>query len=155
MTADYNKRCCYQAALRLVARRDHFIAELKQKLQQRDYSEVDIDYSLAKLSETGYLNEKKYAALLVAGYRDSESVRGLRNRLLKKGCPGAIIEQALTDCAIDEVSNAKRLLKKRIGRLSGSQIREQREKLMHYLMRRGFDYGVVKRSYQMVIDDLE
>ncbi len=153
IAADYARRCCYQTALRIVARRDHFSAELSQKLAQRGYRQADIDAALAKLKRDGYLNERKYAQLLVASYSARDSLRGLRSRLLKKGCPADLLDGVLADAKVDELASAVHLLKKKTARQSSRQLVEQREKLMRYLMRRGFSYGVVKQSYQIVLDD--
>ncbi len=151
---EYDKRCCYQRALQIVARRDHFINELTDKLKQRGFKQSAIADTIEKLLQLGYLNEQKYAALLVAHYQTLDSSRQLRSRLLKKGCPRPIIDQLLSEAPLDELDNAIRQLDKKINSMSPQQIIEKRDKLMYYLVRRGFDYGVAKRSFQIVVDKL-
>ncbi len=151
---DYNKRCCYQRALQIVARRDHFINELTDKLKQRGFTQSAITDTIEKLLQLGYLNEQKYAALLVAHYQTLDSKRQLRNRLLKKGCPHPIIDQLLSEAPLDELDNAIRQLNKKIKSMSSQQIIEKRDKLMYYLVRRGFDYAVAKQSYQTIVCQL-
>ncbi len=151
---DYNQRCCYQTAIRLVSRRDHFIKELIDKLKQRNFNCVAIDATIDKLQALGYINEAKYGAFLISQYQARDSKRQLYSRLLKKGCPPKLIDQLLSEIEIDELNNAVKQLNKKIKGLSAQQIIEKGDKLMYYLVRRGFDYAVAKQSYQTIVGQL-
>ncbi len=151
---DYDRRCCYQTALRLLSRRDHFIRELTEKLKQRNFKNAVIITTIEQLKIDGYLDEAKYATLLIEHYQSLDSKRQLYHRLIKKGCPRPIVNQRLSEIQFDELDSAVRQLNKKIKAMPLQQIIEKREKLMYYLVRRGFDYAVAKQSYQIIVDQL-
>ena len=59
------RRSAYQAALDLLARRDHFRRELQEKLRKKDYSEEEIDDALTRCEELGLIDDERFAARFV------------------------------------------------------------------------------------------
>jgi len=47
----------YQVALRMLARRDHFRAELESKLRQRGFSPTDVEAALARCDALGLIDD--------------------------------------------------------------------------------------------------
>ncbi|MGH9380269.1 MAG: regulatory protein RecX, partial [Thermoanaerobaculia bacterium] len=56
---------CYRKALDLLARRAHFRAELRQKLERRDFSAAAVDEALGRLAEEGHLDDPATARAFV------------------------------------------------------------------------------------------
>ena len=52
-------RQAYGAAIRLLASRDHSVAELTRKLRQREHASEAIDAALAELMEANYVNDAR------------------------------------------------------------------------------------------------
>lgn len=48
-------------ALAMLSRREHAVAELRQKLRQKGYGPDEIDSTLVSLQEKNYLNDARYA----------------------------------------------------------------------------------------------
>ncbi len=107
----------YDRALALLARREHFTAELERKLYQREPDRALVRDVLARCHERGYLDDARAAAATVQGLIAAGGcgkVR-LKHELYKRGCPKALIEAALAEHAgdLDEQAEIEELLSKR------------------------------------------
>lgn len=88
----------YDKAVQLLAVRPHFRRELEAKLRQRGFPSEDIDESLARLTDQGYLDDRAAARSFVAGRAGKgEGVARLRAELAKRGASREAIDGALSD----------------------------------------------------------
>jgi SOS response regulatory protein OraA/RecX len=69
-------------------------------------------------------------------------LRALRYELQRKGVSHEIIERAIS--SVDVSEGAYRVARKKARRLQGEEERAFYRKLMDYLARRGFDYGLAR-----------
>ena len=89
----------YQAALRFLARRSHSRWELFTKVTRKGFSRSDINRSLDRLEELGYLNDRAFA-LEYSRYRLKQSPRGrklLAVELMKRGISRELVEEVLSE----------------------------------------------------------
>ncbi|MES0372119.1 MAG: regulatory protein RecX, partial [Mariprofundaceae bacterium] len=56
-----NVKAAYSAALRMVTRREHCEAEVRQKLETRGFDEITMDTAIEELKGYGYISESRYA----------------------------------------------------------------------------------------------
>ena len=89
-------------AVRLLARREHAEAELRQKLAQREFGSEEIEQALDELKQGGWLSD----ARLCEAYVRMRAQRGygplrIRMELQQRGVDEALIEAALADPAHD------------------------------------------------------
>ncbi len=123
-------------ALDLLARRPHFAAELRAKLDQRGYSSAEVETALDRLAEDGYLNEAETARVLVGqlrrrGYGHLRIQRDLRRR----GADEEAARSALLKLGDeDEVELAERVA----ARWRSIHERKGAVALARHLERRGF-----------------
>ncbi len=148
----YAERSCYDKALQLVMRRDHYIKELQTKLHARQFDSAAIQYATDKLIENGYLDELRYTELLFEHYSQTDSLAKLKHRLYSKGCPSHLIDRAVSEMPFDEAANAFNSLQKKTSTMSLAKIEQSREKLLRFLIGRGFDYSLAKRSYSRLLE---
>jgi len=85
----------YHKALDLLARRDHFSTELRQKLKTRGFAATDIDSAIDRLTEYGYLDDLNNGRQLAANYlwRRGYGRLMIVQRLRRKGLPIFLAQQ--------------------------------------------------------------
>ena len=138
-----NREQVHERALRLIARRARSEAEVRENLKKHGVAPEMIDAEIARLRESGLLNDDAFAKLWVenrATFRP-RSKRALQVELKRKGVPPAAMQAALAE-ANDEDA-AYRLAAQRARRLAALPREEFRRKLAGFLARRGFDYDTV------------
>lgn len=90
-------RSAYDRGLDLLARRMHFVAELRTKLARRDYPEAEVDGAIERLAADGFLNDQEAARMMVRelqrrGYGRRRLERDLRRRGADETAAAAALE---------------------------------------------------------------
>jgi regulatory protein len=100
---------CYARAVRLLAVRPHFRAELKTKLAQRGYSEEEIGAALDRLASERYLDDIRAARDFVAHRleKGGEGRLRLRAELVRRGASEEAIAAALAEVPEDDLEAAR------------------------------------------------
>ena len=140
--------------------------QLKTKMAEKEFSAEAIEAVVQLLTDKGYLDDVAFARNYItnktrySNYGRRRIVVDLLQRGVSKEDIQAAYEAVLE---LDEENNneleaAKRALAKRLGRKGiDREIREKREKdeehkerqrLMAYLMRRGFSYDTAKKAFE-------
>ena len=139
---------CFDAAMRFLQRRMHSRAELKTKLARNEYSSDLIESVLDDLERLGYVNDEKFAA---ASTELSAKIRHHGRRraaieLMKKGVTGESARKALENTydTHDSLAVARQLAQKKAKSLQKLDPQVARRRLAGMLMRRGFEYDVVR-----------
>ena len=89
------KNPAYDKALKLIARRDHFRAELVEKLRRKGFEDDNIDQALERLDELDLLDDEALAQRFVE-FRSVDSGWGphrLANELRRRGVDGHLAER--------------------------------------------------------------
>jgi len=131
-----------QCGVGLLARREHSVDELRQKLTLREYLTDDIDSAIARLLEKDYLSDTRFAES-TCRYRANRGYgwRYIANELKQKGVCSTIIQQLQNNCEIDWYLQAELAYNKRFtGRQEKDPKAAQKEKAkkIRFLQYRGF-----------------
>ncbi len=144
-----------ERALRLLSYKPRTIAEMRSRLAEKEWADAQsIEQVIERLRELGYLNDEQFAANF-ANSRLTMKPLGrvrLRRDLQRKKLPAQAVEEALEQAyeEHDEEALLTTALEKRI-RLKGiPRTPEEIKKLFDYLMRRGFQYDLVRRKIRDV-----
>lgn len=131
----------------LLARRDHSVQELRQKLLQRNYSPDTVEIVLTRLQEKGYLDDERFARIWIRSRlrKQPESPAMLKAGLLKKGVDRQTAEDALAAAELDSEALALQTAKRAASRGS------DRQKVVRVLQRKGFRQSEAIRA----VDKLE
>lgn len=62
-------RSAKQLAVKLLARREHSETEIRQKLQQRDFSPTEISEAIVELRKGGWLSDERFAEAYIRSRR--------------------------------------------------------------------------------------
>lgn len=123
----------YRKAQDLLARRPHFVAELRKKLQTRGFPAEDVEASLGRLMELGYLDDLAHGRQLAREYlwRRGYGRLMIIQRLRRKG-----VEPSLARRITDELFAAVAPVE--LEELFSRLVPKAGRDLYAYLYRRGF-----------------
>jgi len=145
----------YELALRYVSYRPRSEAEMRRYLERKELDEEAIGRVLQRLHDAGQLGDREFARFWVEN-RETFRPRGrwaLRTELRQKGVDSDIIESAIA--GVDEEASASRAAEGRMRRLRGLDERTFHRRLLGYLQRRGFGYGVSRRIVEHLWRELD
>ena len=145
-------------SMNALARRGLSVAELRDNLTRRGFTDDDVEAEIARLSGVGLLDDTELARTLVRTLRDRKGLgraaltAELRRRRLD---PGAV-ELALAEDEDDrdEVARAHDLAVKRAPQLRHVDSDAARRRLGGYLLRKGYPAGVVHTVVDRVLADV-
>ena len=106
-----------------------------------------VDKVVERLGQLGYVDDVKFAQWWV-GQRQGRKPKGIpliKGELLRHGVPRDIIEQVLSSQIEDQEVLAKKAIELKIRTVKA------RDKLMAFLMRRGFDSSTARRAIDATI----
>jgi regulatory protein len=142
-------------AVKLLAAKPRSVEELRTRLLERSWTNEEIVASVIEtLSEYKYLDDKQYAADLAASKLRQKPIgkRRLQQSMSMKQLDSEIVSEAI-DAAYEKMPEAEligRAIEKRL-RLKGPPgTREDIKKFYDYLMRQGFDYGLIRDKMDKV-----
>jgi regulatory protein len=130
----------FERALAALRRRERGTAELAQWLAARDFTPAEVGTAIARLTEVGELDDRRFAERFAEDKRD---LRGwgpqrIREALAGRGIARELIESALRgDDHAEQLARATALLAKRGQPLATDA---ERNRALAFLTRRGYDY---------------
>lgn len=148
VAASEDSQQVYSVALRLLARRDHSLLELRNKLLARHFDEVLVTTVLAELAERNLLSEQRFAEAFVRGRfaRGYGPVR-IRAELRERGVGEQATEEVLAELSENWGESAVRQREKRFGAGYPGDYRE-RVRQMRFLQQRGFTGDQIRAAFR-------
>jgi len=149
------RRRTFDRAIRLLTFKWRSIAELRERLLEKNWTNEEIVASvIVKLEEYGYLNDEQFAKDFAASKirQKPQGKRILRQKLALKKVPKETADAAL-EKVFEETPEAdlvERAIKKRL-RLKGKpETREDTKKFYDFLLRQGFSYDLVSSKMREI-----
>jgi regulatory protein len=146
-THDPSSRNALSSALRLLGRRDHSVAELRQKLIRRNVTEDVIQTVLAECLRLNYLDDARTARALIERFkRKGCGVFRIRHELAQRGLSGETFQDLLDNslAPVEERALARRVLQKKLKTLGHEpEPRKRMLRLQRFLRGRGFSDAVI------------
>jgi regulatory protein len=138
----------YERALLLLTRRDHGVAELKNKLAGKGFPEKDLDEAIERLLRQGLLDDVRFAEKLAdASIRNGRGVGSrLFSDLRSKGISPDIARNAIEAAAsrTPEIETLTLILSKRFASFDPkSASQKEKQRVFGYLQRRGFTLSTI------------
>jgi len=126
-------------ALRLLARREHSVLELRRKLEQKGFVEAQIEPCLEALQAEHLLSDSRFAEayLRMRTGRGYGPVR-IRHELAERGVAGEIIDTAMQEADTDWDALAGTVRRKRFGTAAPLNDFRERARQARFLQYRGF-----------------
>ena len=126
-------------------------SQLRTKLKQGGYAEDAVEAAIRYVKSFGYINDMEYARSFIDGRKDRKSKKELYAALLQKGVPAEIVEQVFEEADYGEKDSRQAieaLMRKRSYNPETADVKEK-QKMMGYLMRKGFSYQDVRNVLQV------
>jgi regulatory protein len=131
-----------ERALRLLARREHSLAELAGKLRAYASPEEELEALLEDLSRRRLLSDERYAESRAHALSRKYGAARIAHELRAKGLDKALAEQASGAARATEVERAREVWRRKF-RVAPTT-REQRAKQMRFLQSRGFSFDAIR-----------
>lgn len=146
-------------AMNLLKSRPYTEYNLKKKLEDGGYPETVIQEALEYVKSYGYVNDKAYAIDFIKCQTEAHSKKEIYLKLSQKGIQKEILDAAFNETygayqedrfetSFDETGVIIKALKKK--GYTGTESYEERQKILAYFYRRGFDMDKVYRAMDEV-----
>ena len=139
-------RPALDAALRLLARREHSLRELRTKLSSRGYEAGEIGRTLDQLAGRDLVSDERFAeAFLRSRLERGQGPLKIRAQLSERGVGAPLIDSVLNEAEIDWDRRAATARSRRFGERPPGD-REEMARQARFLRGRGFSEGQVVRA---------
>ncbi len=133
-------------AFDILARREHSVFELREKLLAREFPPDEVEQTLDALIADGLLSEQRFIDSFLASYtRRGHGPLWLRAELERRGIAGAQVAEALAAQEIDWPAQARAVREKRFGPDQPADYKE-RARQSRFLQYRGFSSEQVRAA---------
>lgn len=127
----------------------------KRKVKDKEeISDIAIESLIIKLKQKRLISDKEFAKAWVEARRRSKKKGkiALKTELYQKGIDREIIDEVLGNSAPEqEIGLAKQALEKKWRIWSSLPYLEKKKKAYEFLMRRGFEYEIVKQTIEKML----
>ncbi|HMD14195.1 MAG TPA: RecX family transcriptional regulator [Bacteroidota bacterium] len=163
ISSDQEIALAKQKAMRLLHYRMRSVHEMRHRLTEKKFPPAVIDTVMEQLQNTGLLDDLVFAKACIHDLqlKKPAGMRLLRQHLLKRGVPQAIINEVLQDSPghDDEFHMALTAAKAQLKRLQSSrkktEIQKQQQRLAGFLTRRGFSWSVITPILKQLFQNVE
>lgn len=142
-------------AMYLLGSRPYSTAALREKLLG-NYSEKTAERVIEDMTRYGFLDDEDYAKRLASSIINGKKygLHRAKAEMRRKGVPDELIEQTLSEYSREDMTESLTELvrKKYSGRISD---RDERQKVIAALARRGYGFGEIKAAITSVLEELD
>lgn len=147
----------YAYALFLLGRQDYSSAMLKEKLKKKfpNAKEEEIQEIIHQLQNENIINDERLAENYVRFWSENThySKRQMQQKLYQKKLPKELIEEVLNSASIDTPNIIKELCEHKWKTLGNINIPllKKKEKIIRFLLGKGFEYENIQKILKEVI----
>ena len=135
-----------EAAIRLLARREHSTDELRRKLKRRGYGPATIEQVVTRLRSSESVSDARFAEsfVRVRSERGQGPLR-IRAELRERGVTDVLVDEVLTTTSEFWLERANRARAKRFGEAVPTS-RDEWNRQARFLAQRGFPSDLIYRA---------
>lgn len=125
-------------------------SQLRTKLLQNDYPSDIVEEAIAYVKSFGYINDAEYARNFIENRKEKKSKKEICAALCQKGLQKDLIETALEESYAndDSIAAIEAIVRKKKFDSKSTDYREM-QKMMGYLVRKGFRYDDIRQVIQV------
>ncbi|GIX06002.1 MAG: regulatory protein RecX [Candidatus Poribacteria bacterium] len=146
------------AALDLLRLRPFTRREIEERLRRKGFGPAAVDYAIAELQRLELISDERFAQAYVSERMRNRprGRRALRWELHRRGVDQETIDRVLRVLTVADEREAARRAAQRQARQYRTLPQEvARRRMYHFLLRRGFEYEVVREVLQELFPDEE
>jgi len=126
-------------AMNWLARREHSLAELREKLAARDFDPQTIETAVTELAREGLVSDERFAeSFVTARMRKGQGPVRIRAELKKRGVGSDLVQLHVYDAGRDWFALAGEVRARKFGAALPADFKDK-AKQMRFLEYRGFD----------------
>lgn len=131
-------------AMRFLSVRMYTSREIYDRLRRKGYGDEVAETIVSQLIEEGILDDRNYADCYIADSvnLNLKGMYRIRQELLRKGVPPAVVERALSESEADFESALRELVERKLLTMEITD-RKDYEKFKEMLARRGYSSGEI------------
>jgi regulatory protein len=137
------------AAYRLLTYRPRSRAELRQKLQDKEFDQAVIEAVVSDLARLGYVNDRQFAEQWASSRVRLRAFgrRRIEQELRRKGVDREVIVEALAVVfgAEPELGTAMSAAEKKLNTMRSADRETRRRRLAGFLERKGYSYEIIRK----------
>lgn len=122
--------------------------EMRDKLRENEYDEEIIGITIEKLLSLGYINDYDYAITYIESRLSAYGMYRIKSDLYRKGISSDIIDRAESDSNVDQGDEMRELFAKKLKSCDGLTNEKRYNRVMSYMLRKGFDYGSINKLFE-------
>lgn len=128
--------------------------DVRSRLETAGYDDDVSDRVIEELTSMGYINDRIYTQKYIydRSKLKPQSKKLLKYELQNKGIPGEIIDEALSDWAMDEATIAEGLVRRKFGKYD---LEDEKviKKVYSFLHHRGFNFDLIENVLRRVKEE--
>jgi regulatory protein len=146
----------FQSAVHFLSFRNRSEIEIQRNLEKKEYSQITIGQTINKLKEADLVNDAKFACQWVESRVLSKprSRRLMEYELRQKKVLDDQIQQAF-ETIPDDFTLALQAARKKMHQFSYLEKDAFRKKMTSFLMRRGFQYDIIRQTLDQIGEELD
>lgn len=137
-------------AFRLLSYRSRSENELRERLEKKGFSEIDISATLKYLKEAGYVDDHGLALNLKRQAFNNKLLGHKRTRIfmLSRGVPDEVVDAALQYDEEAETEKIQKLIDKKLKTMGNYLDKKNEKRLWDFLVRKGYTFSTIRRACQ-------
>lgn len=141
-------------ALRYLDYKMRTVREMEQKLKESGFSAQVIDATIASIQTYGFLDDPGYAKLYSKERIRQRGSRIIEQELAQKGIDKEVAQELLSDMKDAEYEAALLACRKKVQSFQNRGLEPQqiKDKVYRFLISRGYEYDLIKRVYNVTLD---
>ncbi|MDT8716553.1 recombination regulator RecX [Clostridium sp. 19966] len=142
------------SALRIIEKTTKTQKEMKDKLIQKGYEEDIINRVMEFLKEYSFVDDGKYAQMYIKDKIGTKGKNKIRFELTRKGISEDVLNPLLNDSTKEkEYDGAKAAALKKYNLIAKNESDKSKiyQKLVRFLMSKGYDYDIVKDIVKSIL----
>ena len=140
-----NKQSAWMCAQGMLARREHSLFELKQKLIKKDYDIAEIDLVLVRLQEKGWQSDEKLCEIYIRSkVNNGQGPVKICYDLKQKGISSELIYRYIESYDDDWLNLCQELFQKKFKGQKSKELKVLAQQ-MRFLSSRGFPTNIIQR----------
>lgn len=132
-------------ALRSLGMREQSEAQIRQKMEQREYPEDVINAVIVFLKNYNYLNDERFVEQYISGHCHKMNRRQLKNKLYTLGFKHIDIDAYLELYQYDEDAVLKKAMESYI-RNKDLTNPETYNKVLSFFMKKGYSFSLIRKN---------
>lgn len=147
---EYSAQKLFNYAINRLSSRDYARKELFDKMNRFKTQPGDIEKTLDRLAELGYINDERRAKSLVTQYSKKESLHKIKNRLTQKGISRDLAQSVIEQANEEQIENpAVELLNKKFKIYD----KNNWDKMVRFLASKGFRYDEISKAIRAFAEE--